>query len=72
MKTFDVVMDRIKNLKLFEVMVDVPEGFQFYGAVPFDMSITGGKAFVKVVAVDIKEAVDRVNEYFSGPKEEEF
>ena len=71
MSDIDHIMNRIKNLQTFEVMVDVPEDFQFYGVVPFDMSISGGKAFVKVVAADIQEAVDRVNIYFSGPPEEE-
>lgn len=71
MSEFDNVMDRIKNLQTFEVMVDVPEDFQFYGVVPFDMSISGGKAFVTLVAANIQEAVDRVNQFFSGPPEEE-
>lgn len=71
MSEFDNVMDRIKNLQTFEVMVDVPEDFQFYGVVPFDISISGGKAFVTLVAANIQEAVDRVNQFFSGPPEEE-
>lgn len=71
MSEFDSVMDRIKNLQTFEVMVDVPEDFQFYGVVPFDISISGGKAFVTLVAANIQEAVDRVNQFFSGPPEEE-
>lgn len=71
MNEFDNIMDRIKSLQTFEVMVDVPEDFQFYGVVPFDMTISGGKAFVTLVAANIQEAVDRVNQYFSGPPEEE-
>ncbi len=71
MSEFNNVMNRIMKLQTFEVMVDVPDDFQFNGVVPFDMTISAGKAFVTVVAADIQEAVDRVNQYFSGPPEEQ-
>jgi hypothetical protein len=67
---FDAVMNRIKNLTEFEVQVDIPEDFQFDGIVPYDMSISGGKAFVKVVATSIGEAKLKAMEYFHGSKYE--
>lgn len=69
MTQFDNIMNRIINLQEFEVMLDVPEDFQFYGVVPFDMSISGGKAFVKVVAASMDEAVERATIYFEGPQD---
>lgn len=67
---FDAVMNRIKNLTEFEVQVDIPEDFQFDGVVPYDMSISGDKAFVKVVATNIVEAKQKAMEYFHGSKYE--
>ena len=41
MKEFDRVMDRIKNLTEYEVMVPFPKDFEFGGVVPYDMRISG-------------------------------
>jgi hypothetical protein len=54
----------------FEVMVKVPEDFQFYGRVPYDMEICAGTAFVKVEAETIEEATAKANQYFAGEYEE--
>lgn len=62
----DSVMERIKNLQEFEVMVQVPEDFNFMGPVPFDMYITGGIAFVKIVAASIDEATKMAHDYFNS------
>ena len=63
---FDKVMDRIKNLNEYEVMVPFPKDFEFDGPVPYDMSISGDCAFVKVVAESIEEATLKANEYFES------
>lgn len=63
---FDNVMDRIKNLSEYEVQVNVPEDFDFRGPVPYDMSIAGGIAWVKVIATSIEEATLKANEYFES------
>ena len=47
---FDIVMNRIKNLTEYEVQVFIPEDFEFDGPVPYDMSISGDTAWVKVIA----------------------
>jgi len=65
-KEFDKVMDRIKNLTEYEVMVPFPKDFEFGGPVPYDMSISGDKAFVKVIAESIEEATLKANEYFES------
>jgi len=65
-KEFDKVMNRIKNLNEYEVMVPFPKDFEFGGPVPYDMSISGDKAFVKVIAESIEEATLKANEYFES------
>ncbi len=54
------------NLKEFEIMIEIPEDFEFRGPVPYDMYIVGGIAIVKVVAVDIEEATYAANYYFNS------
>jgi hypothetical protein len=63
---FDRVMDRIKNLTEYEVMVPFPKDFEFDGKVPYDMSISGDFAFVKVIAESLEEATFKANEYFES------
>ena len=65
-KEFDKVMNRIKNLAEYEVMVPFPKEFEFDGPVPYDMSISGDFAFVKVVAESLEEATFKANEYFES------
>ena len=66
MKEFDKVMNRIKNLTEYEVMVPFPKEFEFGGPVPYDMSISGNYAFVKIVAESLEEATLKANEYFES------
>ncbi len=63
---FDVIMNRIKNLTEYEVQVSVPDNFDFYGTIPYDMSISGDTAWVKVVAESLEEAKLKANEFFEG------
>lgn len=69
-KDVSQVLNRIKNLQEWEVVVKVPDDFQFYGTVPYDINITNGIAFVKVVAVSLEEATMKAKKYFNGPQEE--
>jgi hypothetical protein len=70
-KEFDNIMDRIKNLREFEVQYIVPESFIFGGVVPFDMSISAGVAYVKVIAVTLEEAINKVEKFFEGNENED-
>ena len=65
-REFNRVMERIKNLTEYEVMVPFPKDFEFGGVVPYDMSISGNFAFVKVVAESLEEATLKANEYFES------
>ena len=65
------VLNRIKKLQEWEVVVKVPEDFQFYGVVPYDINITNGIAFVKVIAATLEEATMKAKNYFNGPQEED-
>jgi len=64
------VLNRIKNLQEWEVVVKVPDDFQFYGVVPYDINISSGIAFVKVIAASLEEATTKAKKYFNGPQEE--
>jgi hypothetical protein len=65
-KEFKHIMERIQNLNEYEVQVPFPKEFEFDGVVPFDMSISGDTAFVKVVAESLEEARIKANEYFES------
>lgn len=65
-KEFKHIMERIQNLNEYEVQVPFPKEFVFDGIVPFDMSISGDFAFVKVVAESLEEATFKANEYFES------
>jgi hypothetical protein len=67
----DTILTRLKNLREWEVVVKVPDDFSFTGEVPFDMYISNGVAYVKVIAVTLEEAVDKAKKYFNGPPEED-
>lgn len=64
------VINRLMQLREWEVVVKVPDEFQFYGVVPFSMNITNGVAYVKVVAMTLEEAMEKAKRYFDGPQEE--
>ena len=66
MVDIESVMHRIKNLQEFKIIAPVPEEFDFRGPVPFDMHIKDGIATVKVWALTLAEAQQRVNEYFNS------
>ena len=63
---FDIVMNRIKNLNEYEVQVFIPEDFEFGGPVPYDMSISGDIAWVKVIATSLEEAKNKAYEFFDS------
>ena len=63
---FDIVMNRIKNLNEYEVQVFIPEDFEFGDPVPYDMSISGDIAWVKVIATSLEEAKNKAYEFFDS------
>jgi hypothetical protein len=65
MNVMDVI-NRVKALQEFEVKFTMPEEFHFNGEVPFDMTIVGNEATVKVLAISLEEAMYRIDSYFFG------
>lgn len=63
---FKNLMSRIKNLSEYEVQYPLPSDFEFRGVIPFDKTISGGVAFVKVVALTLEEAVNKVDKFFEN------
>ena len=66
-RTIEHVMRDIKSLAEYQVQITIPEGFKFSGAVPFDMNIVAGEAFVTLVAPSWNEALRRVQDFFKQP-----
>ena len=65
MNDIKVLMNRIKNLKEFEVVIDIPDEFIFNGTMPFDMIIDRDQsARVIVLAETQEEANSKVDEFF--------
>ena len=59
------VMNRLKNLKEFEVVIDIPDEFYFNGTIPFDMVIERDQsARVLVIAESQQEAEQKVSQFF--------
>ena len=59
------VMNRIKNLQEFEVVIDIPDEFIFNGTMPFDMIIDRDQsARVLVIAETQAEAEKKVDDFF--------
>lgn len=61
--TINDIVYRMKNLKEFTINVDVPEGLQLHGVVPYDLSISGNKGKFKIYALSKEEAEQKIQEY---------
>jgi hypothetical protein len=60
------LMKRVKSLQVFTVERELPEDFVFTGTVPYDMKINEGIAYIKVYAVDLAEANQRVDDFLAS------
>jgi len=68
-QTIEEIINRIKNLDEFEIETVLPDGFQFHGTVPYDITIKENKAIFKVYALNTEEAVEKVNQYLNDNTE---
>jgi len=62
----DSALERARQLQEFTVEQELPEGFQFYGTVPFDMMIQDGILKAKVYAISEEEAQGMLAEYLKN------
>lgn len=60
------IMKRIKNLRVYTIERDLPENFVFTGTVPYDMKISEGKVYIKVYAINLSEANQRVDDFLAS------
>ena len=60
------LMKRVKSLQVFTIERELPEDFVFNGTVPYDIKIADGTMFIKVYAVDLDEANQRIDEFLSS------
>ena len=65
------ILNRIKNLRQFEVEVDLPDGFHLNGVIPFDMTISQSKGKFRVYASTLAEAKTRVDSFIERNISEE-
>lgn len=65
-QTIETIIDRIKNLTVFDITVEMPSSFEFDGRVPFDIFISGSAATFKVYAANEQEAKQKVDEYLGS------
>jgi len=64
------VINRVKALQEFKVKTTLPDGFRFRGRVPFDMQIEGEDVTIKVLALNLEEAMMRVDSFLFGVDDE--
>lgn len=63
--------DRIKNLREFTVVRDVPGGFVFRGKIPYDLTMDESEIKIKVWAATEQEANARADEFIEKSTEDE-
>ena len=56
----------MKNLKEFIINVDLPEGLQLNGVMPYDVNIQGNTGKFKVYALSKEEAQQRITEFLGS------
>lgn len=61
--TINEIVHRMKNLREYTINVDIPEGFQLNGIIPYDINITGNKGRFKIYALSKEEAEQKIQEY---------
>jgi hypothetical protein len=64
-ETINEIMDRVKSLREFTIVIDIPDGTTFGGVIPFDVTISKKKGTFKVYAASLQEAEDKVNKFLN-------
>ena len=57
------ILDRVMKLKTYVIELELPEEFEFTGAVPYDLSIKDGIIKIKVPALSKQEAEYKANTF---------
>jgi len=70
MSDIKLLMNRIKQLSYFEVVVELYEPIQFKGVIPFDLEITGNVVVAQVLANSYDEAEHKLLKFlFEGERD---
>jgi hypothetical protein len=70
MSDVKLLMNRIKQLSYFEVVVELYEPVQFKGVIPFDLEITGNIVIAQVLAKSYEEAEHKLLTFlFEGERD---
>lgn len=57
------LLNGIGQMQYFDVVVELSEPLEFKGVIPFDLTIADGIATFKVLASDLGEARQKVQEF---------
>jgi hypothetical protein len=61
----NAVINRVRNLKKFEIYYHIDQPIQFNGVIPFDISIKENLATFKVLAATKEEAKSKVDSWLN-------
>lgn len=57
------IYDRMKNLREYTVVRDIPDGFMLSGKMPYDLTMTESEIKIIVWAVSQQEADERAEQF---------
>ena len=60
------IIDRAKNTREYLVVTTVPDGFEFMGVVPFDLTIKNNNITAKVLAASQSEAESKFTDWLDN------
>ena len=65
------IINRIKQLAYFEVVLELYEPIEFHGTIPFDLEISGNVITAQVLAEDYQQAEQKLIEFLFTNKNDE-
>lgn len=58
--TVALILDSIKRMQWYEIIVDLPDDFSLRGKMPFDVSVSGAQAKFRILAINEDIATEKV------------
>ena len=57
------ILDKLRRLREYTIIVDLPPDFKMQGVMPFNVTVNDNKGIFVVLASNFKEAEKRVDDY---------
>lgn len=64
------ILDKLRRLREYTIVVDLPPGFKMQGVMPFNVTINDNKGMFVILASNFAEAEKRVNDYIQRNAEQ--